>query len=184
MTRRPSQQAASNMTADIEKPSRAAKLRHELTRYAIVSLYLYVCFGALILFKWGVLRAHDVDYAPWGIAAVKALIVGKFILIGQAMRLGKTHRGQPLIANIAYRVLLFAAFILVLTFIEELVKAALHGEPMSAALSDIARGGWLQIVAACLLLCLILTPYFGLGAIDDALGEDRLRRMFFGPKSA
>jgi hypothetical protein len=62
--------------------------------------------------------------------------------------------------------------------VEETAMAVLHGRPATEALSDF--GTWLQITASCILLCLVLIPYFGLKAIGDALGAGTLRRMFFG----
>jgi len=158
----------------------SAKLRHELTRYAAVSAYLYVCFGAIILYKAAVLRVHDIDFPILGLAIVKALILGKFILIGQALRIGERHRDKPLIYSIAYKVIGFAALLCALSVIEDVIVAKIHGRSVAEALARVSGTTWPEILASCLLLCLVLVPYFGLGAIDDALGEKRLRRMFFG----
>lgn len=170
------------MSAHVGLPSRVERLRHELMQLAIVSLYLFVCFGAIVLYKASVLRAYNINYVLYGAAAIKALVVAKFVLLGQAVRLGEKQRSKPLIYYIAYRVLLFAALILVLTLIEEIVIAWIHGKAISEPFSN--RGVWLQLGAQCILLCLILTPYFGLDAISEAFGPDRVRRMFFGPRSA
>src|SRR5687767_7527470 len=51
------------------------RLRRELRAYVIAALYLWVCFGALVLFKTGVLREHGVDALPFGLAAGKALLL-------------------------------------------------------------------------------------------------------------
>jgi len=158
----------------------STKLRHELTRYAIVSAYLYVCFGALILYKAAILRAHDIDFPILGLAIAKALILGKFILMGETFRVGERHRDKPLIYGIAYKVVMFAALLFALSVIEEIIVAKIHGRSIEDALARVAGATWLEILASCLLLCLILVPYFGLSAIDGALGEGRLRRMFFG----
>jgi len=83
-----------------------------------------------------------------------------------------------LIHFLAYKVLVFTAFLFFLSFPEEIAIALLHGRPAADAFSDF--GTWLQITASCVLLSLILIPYFGLQAIGDALGTGTLRRMFFG----
>jgi len=156
----------------------SAALRRELTELAIISGYLYVCFGALLLFKTAALRAHGIGYAPFGLAAVKSLVLGKFILIGNGLHIGVRFTDKPLIHRLTYKVLIFAAFLFLLSLVEEVAIAVLHGRPATEALSDF--GTWLQITASCILLCLILIPYFGLKAIGDALGAGTLRRMFFG----
>jgi hypothetical protein len=153
-------------------------LRREFSELAIISAYLYVWFGALLLFKTAILRAHGIGYAPYGLAAIKALVLAKFILIGSGLRVGERLTGMRLIHFIAYKTLTFTAFLFLLSFLEEIAIALLHGRPATEAFSDF--GTWLQITASCILLCLILIPYFGLKAIGDALGAGTLRRLFFG----
>jgi len=53
-----------------------------------LALYLYVWFAALLLFKTAALRAHGIGYAPYGLAIVKALVLGKFIPIGNGLHIG------------------------------------------------------------------------------------------------
>src|SRR5689334_11354180 len=54
------------------------RIKHELKEYGAVCLYLYVCLGALILYKEALLRAEGINYTSYGLAAIKALILGKF----------------------------------------------------------------------------------------------------------
>jgi hypothetical protein len=63
----------------------AQKLKHELREYALLSAYLYVCFGALILYKMAILGEVGVSYTLAGLAAIKALILAKFILLGHGV---------------------------------------------------------------------------------------------------
>jgi len=156
------------------------RMRHELVRYAVVSAYLYVCFGAIILYKAAVLRAHDIDFPILGLAIVKALILGKFVLVGQALRVGERHDDKPLIYAIAYKVAMFAALLFALSVTEEVIVAKIHGRSAAEGLAHVAGATWPEILASCLLLCLILVPYFGLSAINAELGDKRLHRMFFG----
>jgi len=158
----------------------SARLRGELTRYAVVSAYLYVCFGAIILYKAAILRAHDIDFPIFGLAIAKALILGKFILAGRALRLGERHREEPLIWGIVYKVIVFALLLFALSVIEEIIVAEIHGHSIAEGLTHVAGATWPEILTSCILLCLILVPYFGLNAIDESLGENRLRRMLFG----
>jgi hypothetical protein len=59
------------------------KLRHELIQYGLVSVYLYICFGAMLLYKSALLHAQGIIYTPYGLAAVKALILAKFMKPGR-----------------------------------------------------------------------------------------------------
>ena len=59
---------------------------HEFKELVFISLYLYITLGAVILVKTAVLHAEGIEYAPWGIALVKAVVLAKFMLLGDAMR--------------------------------------------------------------------------------------------------
>jgi hypothetical protein len=157
----------------------AQKVGHELTEYAVISVYLYVCFGAVLLYKASVLQAHGIDYAPYGLAAIKALILAKFMLIGRAAGLGERFRRKPLIYPVLHKSLAFLALLVALSVVEEVVAGALHGRSVVQSLSDIAGGTWFQIVATAVLLWLILLPYFVLRQLDERLGNGTLRRAFF-----
>src|SRR5690349_11003863 len=61
------------------------KLDHEVKEYLRTFAYLYVCFGALLLYKTAILRDYGVDFAPFGLAAGKALLMAKFMLIGRKL---------------------------------------------------------------------------------------------------
>jgi hypothetical protein len=40
------------------------------------------------------LHTEGVDFAPWGVAVVKALILAKFMLLGNAMKIGDVERQE------------------------------------------------------------------------------------------
>ena len=60
----------------------------------IVSAYLYVCFGALRLYKATLSSGTGVHTLSIGTAGGKALTMGKFLLIGEAARVG-APRSHP-----------------------------------------------------------------------------------------
>jgi len=157
----------------------ARKLGHELKEYAAISLYLYICFAVIVLYKTAVLRAHGVDYAPYGLAAIKALILAKFMLVGEATKMGGRYRNKALIFPIIHKSLVFLVLLVVLSVIEEVVAGAFRGRSVATSLSEFAGGTWLQIIATALLLLLILLPYFAFRQIGEYLGRGSLHRMLF-----
>jgi hypothetical protein len=68
---------------------------HEFKELAILTAYLYVTLGAVILMKAAVLHTAGVSFVPWGIAIVKALVLAKFMLIGRAMKIGERYTDRP-----------------------------------------------------------------------------------------
>ena len=71
-------------TETYAKATLRQRAMHELIEFAILTAYLYVTLGAVILMKASVLHDRWHRFAPWGIAIVKAAVLGKFMLLGHA----------------------------------------------------------------------------------------------------
>jgi hypothetical protein len=161
------------------------RARHELVEFALIAAYLFVCFGAVILYRAAVLADHGVAPTALGLALLKSLLIAKFMLVGHALKVGDWLDGAPLARVILYRSSLFLALLIVLDAIEEIVVGAMHGRgPMEVA-SDIASGRILEMLANGLLMWLILLPYFGAREISAVLGPGVMRRLLLvGPTEA
>ena len=163
--------------------SLAERARHELIAYAVIAAYLYVCFGALLLFKAAVLSNAGVSYAPFGLAAIKALVLGKFLLLLHGARVGeRVGRMSRPISAIAWQALLFATLLIILTVIEELIVGTIHGKSPMAIVSELADGSLMEAAATSLLMVLVLLPYFAMREINSELGEGALFRMLLTPR--
>jgi hypothetical protein len=139
----------------------AARARHEIFEYLAISAYLWVCFGALVIYKTAVLRSVGVEIAPMGLALVKALISAKFIMILQALKLGdRADRKEIPFAAILRKAAVFTIFLIILTIIEELVVGHLHGKGSGEILEDMAGGTVPQAFSIGVLLFLIMIPFF------------------------
>jgi len=86
----------------------------ELKEFLVIAAYLYVCFTALAYLKAAILQAHGVSFAPFGIAAIKALICAKFMSVGHAIHLGERHKKEALIWPTLGRSFAFLVLLLVL----------------------------------------------------------------------
>jgi hypothetical protein len=160
-----------------------AALRRELREYGVVSLYLYLYFFALLMYKDSVLREHGMGYAPYGLAIIKALVIGKFVLIGQAMHVGHRSHGMALIWHLLHKVVAFVALLYALTTVEDVTLSLLHHHSLHEALAAITAQPWQQVAASSLLGCLALAPFFGFQEIVDAMGSENFRRMMFTRRS-
>jgi len=134
------------------------RAREELLNYAIVAGYLYVCFGAILLYKTALLREEGVVFLPHGLAAIKALILGKFILIGEAVGVGSRVQPRSLASAIATRTALFFVLLLVLSAVEELVVGRTHGRSLAETITEFREHAGLEMFANSLLMLLILVP--------------------------
>jgi hypothetical protein len=153
------------------------RVRHELVQYAVISMYLYVCFGAVILYKTALLNAEGISYAPYGLAAVKALILAKFMLVGEAARLGERYERRRVIYVILHKSLLFLLLLVVLDEIEEAISGILHGRTLDAVLTEMGGSRLWETAASSVIVLLILIPYIAFREISAALGEHGLWQL-------
>ena len=84
-------------TETYAKATLRQRAEHELKELAIISAYLYVTLGAVILMKTAVLHTEGIAFAPLGIAIVKAVVLGKFVLLGNLLHVGGRDISGPLI---------------------------------------------------------------------------------------
>jgi hypothetical protein len=166
-------------TETTTKPTLGQRAVHEFKELWILTAYLYVTIGAVILYKTAVLHGQGISFVPWGIAVVKALLLAKFMLIGRAMKIGERYTDRPLIWPTLYKAFALLVFLVVLTIIEEVVVGLIHHQSMAASLGELFGPRLEETMAGILILLLVLIPYCAIGVLSEALGEGRLARMFF-----
>ena len=161
-------------------PQRAV---HEFREFAILTVYLYITLGAVIMMKTAILHTDGIKFAPWGVAIVKALLLAKFMLIGRALKIGERYQSRPLIWPTLHKAFAFLVLLIVLTIIEEAVVGLFHGQSIATSLRDLVGRRLEETLAGYLIMLLVLIPYFAFGLLGEVLGEGRLTRMFFYERS-
>jgi hypothetical protein len=165
-------------TATVAKPTLAQRARREAIEYAAIAGYLYVCFGALVLYKAAILHGEGISFAPAGFALAKALILGKFLLLLQAAKVGRHKAGAGRMASdIGKNALLFAVLLCILAVVEEVLVGWFHGKSPGVVLVEMTGHSGLQVLATTIVMTLVLIPYFAFHEITDRLGEGALVRM-------
>ena len=129
--------AASPEERPPEKRDVKERVRTELHAYAIISLYLYVWLVALLLYKTALLREEGVSYLPLGIAAGKALILGKFVLVGESARIGSRRRARTLLHRIAWKSFTLFLLLVLLSVLEEFVVGWARGRSPAQTLARV-----------------------------------------------
>ena len=167
---------ATESNAKAALPQRAT---HEIKEFVILAVYLYITIGAVIMMKTAVLHTEGIDFAPWGIAIIKAMLLAKFMLVGRAMKIGERDTTGPLIWPTLHRAFAFLVLLIILTIIEEAVVGLFHHRSIAASLGELAGVRLEETLAGYLIMLLVLVPYFAFRVLGEALGEGRLARMFF-----
>jgi hypothetical protein len=157
------------------------KLRAELHKFLLVSAYLYVCLLALLLYKAAVLSGTGVHVLSVGYAAGKALILAKFILIGEAVRLGAHQNARSVLQLILRRSILFLLLLIALSIGEEILVGLVRGHGPGQTFGEFISKGIPELLANCLMMLLVLVPLMTIMEASRAFGEGSLRRFLNSP---
>ena len=158
------------------------RLGHELIEYLAISTYLFICFSALLFYKAAILRSDGIEYAPLGVAIVKALVLGKFVLVLHALKIGERKSGAGVLAtDIVKKSVLFLLFLCAMSVAEELIVGFFHGREIRDIAAEIGGGTLPQAIAQSVLLLLILIPYFTFRVVSVRLGEGVLWKLLTEP---
>jgi hypothetical protein len=161
-------------------PTARERLREELRRYLSVSAYLYVCFAAILLYKAAILSNLGEHFLHLGLAAGKALVLGKFVLLGEAAGVGTRLSGGSLLQRVGRNSLLFLLVLVALTAVEEVIVGLVHGHSLGQAVAALADRPLPEVLASCLLMLLVLVPLVAVTEVSRVLGPGGLRRLLLG----
>jgi hypothetical protein len=165
------------MTETDHNETLASRLTTELKRYAVISAYLFVCFGVVLVYEASQSPAKDVTWLTIGIALAKALVMGKFVLIGEALKPGTRISAPTLLHRIAWRTLGMLIVLIVFKLIEELIVGLVHSRSIGELVAELGQASWLSLVGPILLMLLILIPMMFALELNRALGEKGLKGL-------
>ena len=167
--------SSDSSVAAAAKPGFKQRAAHEFKQYLIISAYLAILFGAMIVYTNLINRHNDVDTPlTFGFALINALVLGKVILVGEMLHLGRRFERHPLYQSILIKSLLFGLLLFAFHIVEEVVKRLIHHEPAGTVLHETN----LEVLGARSIIVLVaLVPLFMFREIDRVLGESRLRTL-------
>jgi hypothetical protein len=169
------------MTAETDgRHGARQRLAEEMREYVVLSLYLFACLGAVFLYRAALLEDHGIGQLEFGGAAVKALVLAKFAMLGRMAGIGEAREDAPLLPAVLRASAGMLLVLVALTAAEEFVVGALRHRGPEGALAEIAGGRWAEVAASVLLLWLILLPYLAFRHLRAALGLDTTRRLMRG----
>jgi hypothetical protein len=153
------------------------KALHEFYVYWIVTIYLILLLGSFTLYRRLALMELGVDYVTYGFKLVEALLIGKLILIAQAIGLGRGYERHPLLLSITLKSVLFAMFIIVCNVLEQAIRALFKGADLVQALGSFTDKGLDEMLGRTVVLMMTLVPLIAFLELARVLGPGTLSRL-------
>lgn len=150
-----------------------------MIEYWITVIYLTLFFGVFTWYRRLILADQHIEYLHYGVSFFEAMVLGKVIMVGDALRMGRGFKNYPLIVHVLYRTVVFMIFIGVFRVFEYSVIALYHGKSVMSGIESLTSQGRYEMLAGCLVKFLAFLPLFAFKEIDRALGKGKLREILF-----
>ncbi len=175
------------MISDQQKRKVKERAVDELKRYAAIAVYLWVLFSMFEIHRYAVLRTveHGASVSGYriGFAAVNALIMGKIILIGEALHLGERFSEKSIIYSVLFKSVMFALFAISCNIVEGVIVGLIHGTSIVASIPQMGGGGLEGMALFGIMAAIVLIPFFLFTEVQRLLGKDRLHSLILQKRS-
>jgi hypothetical protein len=161
------------------KGSLKGKIVHEFAEYWIIVAYLTLMFAAFTQYRRLVLAAYDIWYTNYWFAVIEALVLGKVIMIGEALHLGRNFDQKPLIYSTLYKTVVFTIFVGFFTLLEHEIKGLWQGKEFTGGLMEFFEKGMHELLANSLIVFVSFIPFFAFRELRRVLGVGTLWGYFF-----
>jgi len=163
--------------AQEEKPGWKRRAADELRNLSITVIYIWVLLSVFTLHREFILRSYHINYSTkFGFAFINAVILAKFMWLGEILHAGKRAAGKALIYSTLWNAALFAVILMIFRLLEEALVKVWHGSSIAASFSEAVRDPR-DIFASLLLVFVVLIPFFFAKGLIEILGKDEIKRL-------
>ena len=148
------------------------------------TLFFFVVFHILAFIRTLMAKQYGITLSSSTTATIGALIVGKSILIVDALPLYAWFSQKRLIYNVAWRIFLYLIIVLFFQFLEELIPlVSKYGAISMASEHLIEEIKWPRFWATHIILIVFITFYNLATAVIGTIGRNKFLEIFLSPKS-
>src|SRR6266576_2157120 len=162
-------------------------LGHEFREILPPTLFFFVGFNLILLTKRLILEQYLIQYAGFLIATTTALLVGKSVLVANAMRFLRRFDNAPLVYPVMFKALVYTIFVFIARLIEALVHYLIKGGILGSGqfIEDlVGRFSRAHFAAVQLWIFALLLVYVMASELNQLFGDGELFRVFFTHRSS
>ena len=159
------------------------KVKHEMKEGMIIVCYLALFFFAFYTYRMLLLHTFRSALFVYGAALVRAMVLTKVIMIGQALQIGKRWEDKPVLHSSVFKAALFAVLVGIFQVLEDVVRSLFHGESLAGAFREMGPRGALEVVVLGVVGFCVFIPGFALLEIRRVMGEEPFFHLFLRRKA-
>jgi len=162
-----------------------AKIRYEVIKALPPTIYFFIILHIIALVRALMIRGTGVSLPVSGSVLLASLVLGKSVLIADMLPFINRFPEKPLMWNVAWKTLMYAAVALAVHYRERLYEFWKEAPDLFQAHTMLWEEiSWPRFWAIQILLVTLIFMYCVLAELARALGRGTLKAMFFGPLPA
>jgi hypothetical protein len=157
-----------------------ARLLHEAREAIPPTIFFFVGFNFVVLTTNLLVAQYGVAVSNFMLATVAALVVGKAVLVANAMSLLRRYDRAPLIQPILYKTIFYWVIVFFARLLERFVHFVIEGNPPGDFIAYlITTFSWHRFCAISLWIFVLFLIYVTVTEVSHLFGPGELRRLFF-----
>ncbi|WP_295579964.1 hypothetical protein [uncultured Lamprocystis sp.] len=160
----------------------SAKIKEEFLAILPPTLFFFIALHLVALIHVLMLKGTGIPVTTSMSIAVAALILGKAVLLADLLPIINRYPHKPLIYNVAWKTLLYLLMAALIHYLERLVEFSRQAGGVVAGNEKLlAEMVWPHFWAIQILLFILIVMYCTMRELVRVIGNETVRRLFFGP---
>jgi hypothetical protein len=162
-----------------------AFLVKELRELLPPTIFFAVGFNLIVLTTNLILADYLRSFAGFLVATVAALVVGKSVLIADAMPFLRHFDKAPMIELVLFKTVVYWAMVFLVRFLEKLIEYLFGGGTLGGIPEYVATHfTWHRFAAIQIWIFVLFLIYTSVAELNARLGHGELRKIIFGRHSS
>jgi hypothetical protein len=157
-----------------------AFVAHEFREMVPPTLFFAAGFNLIMLTTQLVLDDYRLQFFNFMIATAGALLVGKAVLVANALPFLRRFDDAPLILPVLFKTTVYVVVVLLVRLLEKLIEFLVEGGTLAGLPAHVRdHFSWHRFVAVQIWIVVLFLVYTTAGELNALLGDGALARVFF-----
>ena len=158
------------------------KVKEEINALIPPTIFFFIALHIVAFVRVLMLKATGIAFDTTVTVAVAALILGKAVVIADALPFINRYPDKPLVYNVAWKTTIYLLVALLVHYFERLVDFwRKTGGFIAGNEKMLAEMVWPHFWAIQIILAVMILIYCTMHELVRLLGAEKVRRMFLGP---
>ena len=149
------------------------------------TLFFAVSFNVIVLTTQLILADYLIHFTDFMLVTLSALIVGKAVLVANALPFFRRFDTAPIVQPVLFKTVIYCAVVLVVRFLEKLVKYGLAGGTFGGIPDYVANHfSWNRFIAIQIWVFILFLIYTIAAELNSLFGSGELAKILFTRRSS